>query len=160
MSCSYTIWLDECTVSIRKAYEWCFREHLDKCTIVFIDDILIYSWNWKEQGKHLRIVLGQFWEHQLSAKLRKYNFWQRKGLIFGQWGFGSRSSMDPEKNNTILERPTPKSATAIHSFWVSRVPLEVHQGFCQYSNVETRFTCKSISVIGKVFVQGVHWIEA
>ena len=59
--------------------------------------------------------------------------------------------MDPEKINTILERPTPKSATAIHRFWVSRVPLEVHQGFRQYSNVETRFTCKNCKCDWKIF---------
>ncbi|XP_013601287.1 PREDICTED: RNA-directed DNA polymerase homolog [Brassica oleracea var. oleracea] len=34
-----------------------FREHLDKCVIVFIDDILVYSQSREEHAEHLRIVL-------------------------------------------------------------------------------------------------------
>lgn len=32
-----------------------YREHLDKCTIVFIDDILIYSRSSEQHVEHLRI---------------------------------------------------------------------------------------------------------
>ena len=34
-----------------------FMEYLDKFIVVFIDDILIYSKNEEEHGKHLRPVL-------------------------------------------------------------------------------------------------------
>ena len=34
-----------------------FREYLDKCVVVFIDDILIYSRNDDEHVEHLRLIL-------------------------------------------------------------------------------------------------------
>ena len=43
------------------------REHLDKCAIVFIDDILISSWSREEHVEQLRIVLGKLGEHKLVA---------------------------------------------------------------------------------------------
>jgi hypothetical protein len=34
-----------------------FMEYLDKFIVVFIDDILVYSRNEEEHGRHLRLVL-------------------------------------------------------------------------------------------------------
>ena len=52
-----------------------FREYLDKCVIVFIDDILIYSRSREEHAEHLRIVLEKLREHKLFAMLSKCSFW-------------------------------------------------------------------------------------
>ena len=49
-----------------------FRPYPDKFVVVFIDDILIYSKDKEEHGKHLRTVLQILREHQLYAKLKKY----------------------------------------------------------------------------------------
>ena len=38
---------------------------LDKCEIVFIDNILIYSQSREEHADHLRIVLGKLGEHRM-----------------------------------------------------------------------------------------------
>ena len=40
-----------------------FMEFLDKCVVVFIDDILVYSKNEEEHKEHLRLVLGKLREH-------------------------------------------------------------------------------------------------
>ncbi|KAL8134563.1 hypothetical protein AgCh_009545 [Apium graveolens] len=42
-----------------------FKKYLDKCVIVFIDDILIYSRTEAEHTEHLRIALGILREEQL-----------------------------------------------------------------------------------------------
>ena len=55
-----------------------FREYLDKCVIVFIDDILVYSRSKEEHEWHLRVVINKLREQQLFAKLSKFSFWQRK----------------------------------------------------------------------------------
>ena len=48
-----------------------FNTYQDKCVVVFIDYILVYSNNHKEHEKHLRIVLWILRDHRLYAKLSK-----------------------------------------------------------------------------------------
>ena len=52
-----------------------FKPYLDRFMIIFIDDILIYSKSQIEHEQHLRIILQMLREHQLYAKLSKYQFW-------------------------------------------------------------------------------------
>jgi hypothetical protein len=44
-----------------------FMDELDKCVIVFIDDILVFSKTTEEHEEHLRIVLGKLRQHRLYA---------------------------------------------------------------------------------------------
>ena len=58
-----------------------FQPYLDKFVLVFIEDILVYSSLYLEHEQHLRQILLTLREHQLCAKLSKYEFWLKK-LIF------------------------------------------------------------------------------
>ncbi|XP_057518375.1 uncharacterized protein LOC130799292, partial [Amaranthus tricolor] len=51
-----------------------FNAYLDKCVVVFIDDILVYSKSQEEHQEHLRIVLQILRENQLYAKFSKCEF--------------------------------------------------------------------------------------
>ena len=51
-----------------------FRPYLDKFTVVFIDDILVYSKTCEEHVEHLTIVLQILRDHQLYAKREKCDF--------------------------------------------------------------------------------------
>jgi hypothetical protein len=44
-----------------------FMDELDKCVIVFIDVILVFSKTTEEHEEHLRIVLGKLRQHRLYA---------------------------------------------------------------------------------------------
>jgi hypothetical protein len=59
-----------------------FMDELDKCVIVFIDGILVYSQTAEEHEEHLRIVLGKLRQHQLYAKFSKCEFWMRKSRFW------------------------------------------------------------------------------
>nr|GEU66584.1 putative reverse transcriptase domain-containing protein [Tanacetum cinerariifolium] len=49
--------------------------YLDKFVIVFIDDILVYSKDEEEHGRHLKIILELFKKERLYAKFSKCDFW-------------------------------------------------------------------------------------
>ncbi|GKD24561.1 putative reverse transcriptase domain-containing protein [Tanacetum coccineum] len=51
------------------------KPYLDKFVIVFIDDILVYSKDKEEHGKHLKIILELFNKEGLYAKFSKCDFW-------------------------------------------------------------------------------------
>jgi len=60
-----------------------FRLYLDKCVVVFIDDILVYSSSYLEHEKHLRKVLEILRENKLYAKLDKCEFWLKEVIFLG-----------------------------------------------------------------------------
>ncbi len=60
-----------------------FKTLLDRFVIVFIDDILIYSWSVEEHQDHLRQVLQVVRENNLYAKLKKCHFWLREVALLG-----------------------------------------------------------------------------
>ncbi|GJR86305.1 putative reverse transcriptase domain-containing protein [Tanacetum coccineum] len=51
------------------------KPYLDKFVIVFIDDILVYSKDKEEHGKHLKIILELLRKERLYAKFSKCAFW-------------------------------------------------------------------------------------
>nr|GEW04384.1 hypothetical protein [Tanacetum cinerariifolium] len=59
------------------------RPYLDKFTIVFIDDILVYSKTWEEHGVHLGLVLELLRKEKLYAKFSKCESWLREVQFLG-----------------------------------------------------------------------------
>ncbi|GKC48343.1 putative reverse transcriptase domain-containing protein [Tanacetum coccineum] len=51
------------------------KPYLDKFVIVFIDDIMVYSKDEEEHGKHLKIILELLKKEILYAKFSKCDFW-------------------------------------------------------------------------------------
>ena len=68
-----------------------FRPYLDKFMVVFIDDILIYSKDKEEHTHHLRIVSQTLREHQLYAKMKKYEFLVGRSHVFGACSIEGRN---------------------------------------------------------------------
>ena len=80
-----------------------FRDFLDIFTIIYLDDILIYSKTQEEHDIHVQKVLQRLREYGLYAKLEKCSFDQSQveflGYVVSQKGI----SMDPSKVQTILD---------------------------------------------------------
>ncbi len=51
-----------------------FKDMLDKCVVVFLDDILIYSHTLEEHNQHVRQVLDHLRKYKFWAKLKKCEF--------------------------------------------------------------------------------------
>ena len=62
-----------------------FHDYLGQFTVIFIDDILIYSRISKKHEEHLRRALERLWREQLHAKLEKCKFWLDNMLSSDMW---------------------------------------------------------------------------
>jgi hypothetical protein len=93
-----------------------FMDELDKCVVVFIDDILVYSQTAEEHEKHLRIVLGKLRQHQLYAKFSKCEFWMEEVAFIGHVLSAKGVVVDPSKIEAVSKWKSPKSVTEIRSF--------------------------------------------
>jgi hypothetical protein len=78
-----------------------FMDELDKCIMVFIDDILVFSKTAEEHEKHLRIVLGKLRQHQLYAKFSKCEFWMEEVAFLGHVLSAKGVAVDPSKIEAV-----------------------------------------------------------
>jgi hypothetical protein len=93
-----------------------FMDYLDKFVVVFIDDFLIYSQSEEEHVNHLKMVLQRLREHQLYAKLSKYEFWIEEVLFLVHIIHKEGLAVDPKKVVDILNWKAPTDARGIKSF--------------------------------------------
>ena len=93
-----------------------FAEYLDKFTVVFIDDILVYSKTKEEHEEHLRIALQLLRDNQLYAKLSKCEFWLDKVTFLGHIISKEGLSVDPSKIEAVMSWERSKNASKIWSF--------------------------------------------
>ncbi|KAG8472918.1 hypothetical protein CXB51_034806 [Gossypium anomalum] len=93
-----------------------FRPYLDKCIVVFIDDMLIYSKDETEHVKHLRIMLQTLREKQFYAKFSKSEFWLQEVGFLGHIVLSEGIRVDPSRISAIVEWKPPKNVTEVRSF--------------------------------------------
>jgi hypothetical protein len=93
-----------------------FMEYLDKCVVVFIDHILIFSKIEEEHETHLRLVLEKLRAHQLYAKFSKCKFWLTKVAFLGHVISAGVVSMDPSKVKDVLDWMPPMNVVEVRSF--------------------------------------------
>jgi hypothetical protein len=92
-----------------------FMDYLDKFVVVFINDILIYSYNEQDHEDHLRKVLQRLQDCQLYAKLSMCEFWISEVLFLGHIINRDGLDVDLKKVATILEWKAPKDVWGIKS---------------------------------------------
>ncbi len=90
--------------------------------IVYIDDILIYSWNLAEHRHHMTYVLQWLRVHHLYLKLEKCEFHHSTVQFLGYKFSLEGIQMDQGKTNGIQEWPLPQSVKELQRLLA--IPLE------------------------------------
>ena len=93
-----------------------FRDLLDVCVIVYLDDILVYSKNKEEHEQHLQQVLQRLKEHQLYAKLSKCTFFANSIEYLGHIIDGEGLRPNPRLVQALTDFPQPKTLKELQSF--------------------------------------------
>jgi hypothetical protein len=93
-----------------------FRPLLDKCVLVFLDDILIFSKTAEEHVGHVRQVLQLLKQHKLYAKRSKCAFFLESVDFLGHVVGANGISPDPRKVQAIREWETPRNTKDVRSF--------------------------------------------
>ncbi|GJU66301.1 putative reverse transcriptase domain-containing protein [Tanacetum coccineum] len=83
-------------------------QHLE---LVFIDDILVYSKDEEEHGKHLKIILELLKKERLYAKFLKCDFWLDLVLFLGYMIDRSGVHVDPAKIEAIKIWAAPTTSS-------------------------------------------------
>ncbi|KAF8755413.1 hypothetical protein RHS01_05097 [Rhizoctonia solani] len=93
-----------------------FKDLLDICIIIYLDDILIYSKDDASHTKHVHKVLKRLMDNQLFCKASKCTFHvtsvEYLGIIVSNKGF----SLDKLKIQAVQEWPVPTKVKEVQSF--------------------------------------------
>lgn len=89
---------------------------LRKCTLVFFDDILVYSRTLEEHLQHLRQVFTMLAQDQWKVKFSKCRFAQQSITYLGHVVSGQGVSTDPGKVEAVQLWPQPQNVKELRSF--------------------------------------------
>ena len=93
-----------------------FRPLLDKCVVVYLDDILVFSRSHEEHLQHLQQVLDILRENKLYAKRSKCEFLRTEVEFLGHIVSAKGLCADPKKIQTLCEWPQPNNVPEHQSF--------------------------------------------
>ena len=93
-----------------------FRDELDHCVLIYLDDICVYSPSVDQHLRDLRTVLEKLRQHRLYAKLSKCEFLKDEILFLGHRISAKGLRMDPDKVKAILEWPDLTCVSDVLSF--------------------------------------------
>jgi hypothetical protein len=93
-----------------------FRDLLDKCVIVYLDDILIYSRTPEEHEANVREVLNRLRKHQLYAKASKCSFNVTEVEYLGHIINNEGVKPNPKLIDAIVTFPQPTIVKQLQSF--------------------------------------------
>ncbi|CAI7780674.1 unnamed protein product, partial [Closterium sp. NIES-54] len=93
-----------------------FRPHLDKCVIIYLDDILVNSRDKQQHLEDLEAVFTILDKHRLLTKISKCEFFQDGLEFLGHVISEAGVEIDPKKLDTVKAWHPPTNITELQSF--------------------------------------------
>lgn len=92
------------------------KPFIRKFTLVFFDDILIYSSSWTEHLQHVKQVFQLLRDNNLVLKKSKCSFGKSAVTYLGHIVSAEGVAMDPSKVDAVESWPIPRTIRALRSF--------------------------------------------
>ena len=93
-----------------------FRPLLDKCVIVYLDDILVYSKTESKHIEHLKQVLELLRKNHLFAKISKCAFFKNSVEFLEHVVSSKGLAVDLHKIDAVQQWPIPNNLHKLRSF--------------------------------------------
>lgn len=93
-----------------------FRDMLDRCVLVFLDDIVVYSRTLEDHERDVRAVLTRLLEAGLYAKKSKCELFKREIEFLGHHVGREGLRVMEDKVRSVQSWPTPRNASELRSF--------------------------------------------
>ncbi len=108
------------------------RPFLDRCAIVYLDDVIIFSPTEEVHMADVVAVLQELDRHRLILNEKKCQFAQMEILYLGHIVSGDGIRPDPAKMAAIMDWPRPDNMTCVRGFLnLARYYRRFIQGFAQ-----------------------------
>ncbi|GJX78468.1 putative reverse transcriptase domain-containing protein [Tanacetum coccineum] len=133
------------------------KPYLDKFVIFFIDDILVYSKDEEEHGRHLKIILELLKKERLYAKFSKCDFWLDSIQFLGHVIDCSGVHVDPAKIEAIKNWVAPMMPTEGYGAVLMQREKVIVYASRQLKVHEENYTTHDLEL--GVVVFALRWIE-
>ena len=105
-----------------------FRSYYGVFVLVYVDDVIVYSFTFEEHLTHLKTVVDCLREANLTLNRKKCIFAQRRVQYLGHVIDENGIHTDPAKTQKVSRFPTPRSVGDIRCFLDSPA---VTEGSCR-----------------------------
>lgn len=87
-----------------------------KCSIVYLDDVLIYSESYEEHLRHLELVFAKLKKYGLKLNTNKCQFFRKKVKYLGHIISEEGVEVDPDKTEVLKKWKVPENVDELRSF--------------------------------------------
>ena len=119
------------------------REYLDTFVLAYLDDVLIFSTDYKSHVQHVRLVLQKLREKDLPVKLSKCEFHKHSISFLGYTVSDQGLGPDPKKVESVKEWPVPTNVKEVQAFLgIMNYYRKFIEGFSRIAQPLTELTKK------------------
>ena len=97
-----TNWPNECPSIFPKIHEVLFGEYIDDFVIPYLDDLLVYSVNFEDHLKHVRLVLQRLKKYGIKTEASKCQLFKREICYRGRVISADGYTIDPKNVDEVL----------------------------------------------------------